>query len=119
MFSIEVKGHDSSDCGFYGKTGTFPALDLPTKECPKCNQRPSINCHYDDTPGARDTRYRLICKCDKDYSTTSMQLLLKWWNCSHNYGDKVDSFLHSYYRKRPYKICDTCEYHTLDEPGGE
>ena len=71
---------ESSDYGFYGKTGTFDASILPIGVC-VCGKTPIIKCRYYDTAGSRETTYIIKCSiCDKTTSETgSINISIRDW----------------------------------------
>ena len=70
-----------SDYGYYGKNGDFEDHELPVENC-KCGRKGTLHCAYDDTPGYRETAYRLRCtKCGTESSFTSeIDDVISTWN---------------------------------------
>lgn len=74
-------GWDGSDWGFYGLDGEFSCERLPVPRC-RCLCGPVLHCEYDDTPGFRETVYRLRCdRCKVATADTSvLENVITEWN---------------------------------------
>jgi len=92
LSKVADMGCSSSDYGFYGKTGEFSCERLPVQRC-RCACGPVLWCEYDDTPGLRETVYRL--KCDKCHISTSptcvIESAIAEWNEKMSSRETVDS----------------------------
>lgn len=78
-----IKPRGDIHYGYYGESGVFKKHHLPADAC-KCGNMSVLECTYDDTPGYRDTNFRLSCPltvpCVQYVEAGSGEVVSKEWN---------------------------------------